>query len=49
MNKKQVAIDPVADEPDPLLRTPVQVPEHLEVRAADGTRLNVVAYGPARR
>lgn len=41
-----LAPDPIADEPDPLLRTPRQAPEHLDVRAADGTQLNVVAYGP---
>ncbi|OZG30172.1 alpha/beta hydrolase [Williamsia sp. 1138] len=41
-----LAPDPVADQPDPLLETPRQAPEHLDVRAADGTALNVVAYGP---
>lgn len=41
-----LAPDPVADDPDPLLRTPGQTPERVDVRAADGTALNVVAYGP---
>lgn len=40
------APDPIEDEPDPLLATPAQDPEHIEVIAADGTPINVVAYGP---
>jgi pimeloyl-ACP methyl ester carboxylesterase len=40
------APDPIEDDPDPLLDTPAQAPEHIEVRAGDGTPLNVVAYGP---
>ena len=41
-----LAPDPVDDQPDPLLATPANEPDRIPVRAADGTELNVVAYGP---
>lgn len=36
----------VDDGPDELLTVPAAAPEHIAVRGADGTRLNVEAYGP---
>jgi pimeloyl-ACP methyl ester carboxylesterase len=41
-----LAPDPVEDQPDPLLATPDAEPDRIPVRAADGTELNVLAYGP---
>ena len=41
-----LAPDPVEDQPDPLLAVPAAEPDRIPVRTADGTELNVLAYGP---